>query len=448
VTMDGIFLVGGLALMNTVLGGVLLMRLAGAFPLLVVAVLFTTVCVEYHIVFRSVILPLVLAALFVTSRRFDVLSRQHLMELWPLFAFVAVLILGGLPLRGGEADNYFLRFTLMLLSGTGMALLWAGVDAPMRIRFLRWFLCIATIGLTIGVVAQPWLEGAHTATELVGHPTEEDFDSRVLIGFRHPNLLGRYTGVIILLAALTARASILSRPLALTTALLAASLLVLSGSRASLAALLFALVVVFMFLPRHEKTIAATAGLFAALGAIAIFMVVGSSEHHEALIGRFATLLQSPEAMYQGDIGRRIYWPAAVETFLKYPLFGAGTQNLPEAMRFSSTNGARFVFLSPETMFPAHNVYLQFLASNGIVGFATLTAFFLSFIRASVGLARSSLPTAKHWGLVGLGTLSITMFAGMADVTIGTQWIFNITVFGLYGAVRAEWASHRQSGES
>ena len=130
-------------------------------------------------------------------------------------------------------------------------------------------------------------------------------------------------------------------------------------------------------------------GLFAFLGGTAILLLVKAWQKNKsigyltswlALIGATPVILAVfnigplASALYQGTLKNRLdYWQAAWNMFQAHPIFGVGIDRYGEFYREYAVQNqvAQGVFTNN-----AHNVYLQFLATGGLVLFIPMLLLF------------------------------------------------------------------------
>jgi len=101
-------------------------------------------------------------------------------------------------------------------------------------------------------------------------------------------------------------------------------------------------------------------------------------------------------------------WSAEVMLFSSHPILGVGYGNSPPLYNaFLGSNG-------PDVLH-AHNMYLQFLAEMGIVGFLVFCVLMTAFARMALKLARQPDPFVRLVGIGVGGALATTFIHGMVD---------------------------------
>lgn len=123
-----------------------------------------------------------------------------------------------------------------------------------------------------------------------------------------------------------------------------------------------------------------------------------------------------------GDI-RRIVWQGAVDLWKKYPIFGTGVETFAysyyETRPVAHNNTSEWNFIYNK----AHNEYLNFLATTGIIGLAS----YLFLIFASIKVFLRKLNLVKTALLAGYAGILVTNFFGFSTVTTAL-------LFFLFGA--------------
>jgi O-antigen ligase len=114
------------------------------------------------------------------------------------------------------------------------------------------------------------------------------------------------------------------------------------------------------------------------------------------------------------SVSRLALWGAAGAMFLQHPVLGVGYGN------YRSLYNDYIPGMEPNQL-DAHNLYLQFLAETGIVGFLAFCILIVSLIRAAIKLARSSDRLYRVVGIGMGGALAATLMHGMVD------FLFNVS---------------------
>ena len=111
---------------------------------------------------------------------------------------------------------------------------------------------------------------------------------------------------------------------------------------------------------------------------------------------------------------RLAVWAAAGMMFLGHPVLGVGYGN------YRSLYGDYIPGARPDEL-DAHNLYLQFLAETGIIGFLVFSILVIAFAGMALKLARQSDPLYRLIGVGMGGALAATLIHGMVD------YLFNVS---------------------
>jgi O-antigen ligase len=156
--------------------------------------------------------------------------------------------------------------------------------------------------------------------------------------------------------------------------------------------------------------------VFAAIGLFCVMALLGT---FNTQLGRLAT---TGSSLFTDLGGRLELWLTALAIFAKNPLIGVGMGAFPqETMHYAVNHFAG-------NGYPTHNVYLQYLADLGIVGFGLLCGFFVSLWQP----IRRAPKSVK----VMAGFSFLTLLLGNGQIPVFNQmpvWIF-IGVFSGYAA--------------
>lgn len=312
-----------------------------------------------------------------------------------------------------------------------MALVWASIGTLERGDLLRTLLKFSTVAICIGTGISLYL-GIDVAESVV-HPVGEDFSSRLTAGLRHPNILGQFAGFLLLVAVACTHFRLLPRSAGVLVSCLLAAALWFSGSRGAVLGSAAGLLVVWGASQRRPAgfiCLTAAVGLTVLLG-----LWISPVQTQIPMLDRYSldTLQQAPE-----ETGRNAYWSGSFQVFRNHPWLGVGTFNLPAAIARSDNPSTTAVFLSEEFPTHAHNLYLQYSATAGVIGLGLLFLIGFTMVSDSLHLLKSGLSEKRLWGVIGLGSATLVAIAGCIDVVIGFAWVSNLVFFCLYGAVRGE----------
>lgn len=213
-------------------------------------------------------------------------------------------------------------------------------------QYSNFFLC----GLLIGCA------GSLASALLVGSYSEETFRFDFL-GI-HPNLLGMYAFVSVLLVWMLSESK-LHRTTAILVGLFASSVF---SSRASfLAILIFSVVYLFLFSKKNRSIL-----IVGFLLVCAIILTPISDMFADVLL-----LNDEHRGLSSGFSGRSLYWELAFMKFLDSPYFGSG-----------------FGTVEKQLGIPIDNGYLLLFAELGIFGALVYVSFLLHYIYSSFRLYR------------------------------------------------------------
>ena len=279
-----------------------------------------------------------------------------------------------------------------------------------------------------GVAAATALVGALAARErLLGTVTAQAFYTpdgalvgRVAGGFGHPNELGGFLVVLIpfvLAGLLLARRGRWAFAAALALGTFG---IYVSFSRGALVALVL---IPFFFM--RGRRVLMLAPILAILLAVATPGLVRE---------RFATLTESGS-----EVSTRVdFWVTAVSVWQQQPLLGAGLGRFPEAYAEARVPGRGFL---PGTLSQppphAHNLFLQALSTEGLLGFVALLAILASGVAVALALRRSDDRNASIVGTAALAGLVAFTTHNQFDVTLleGTGIYF----WALMGIAAGVW---------
>lgn len=294
-----------------------------------------------------------------------------------------------------------------------------------RAQFAWAFGGLAAAAAIVAVRAvQEWRSGS-TATRFLTESGE--LVNRAAAGFGQPNALA---GFLLVLVPACVAAALIPRHgprLGWLAAALAVGGIYVTFSRGALLALA---VVPFAFL-----------GLRRSLLIAPVLLVLVTSLTPGILRERFATAtLQGSEAATRVDI-----WRTAASIWTEHPLAGVGPGAFPDAYATARVPGKQFL---PDTQFTppphAHNLGLQLLAEQGLLG---LTAYVLLLL-AAIGVLLSARAGPEPWMRGTAAALLATLLAfnahNLLDVTLleGTAQVV-WAIFGLAAALGGTVAAAR-----
>lgn len=313
----------------------------------------------------------------------------------PLAVYLMATVFAVAVAAGAETARAPLRSLV-----TGLVLFAATVLAIRDRRQLLW-----VIG---GISAGALLAGAYALRQsATGFSGSEGFVTesgaivhRVTAGFAHPNALG---GFLVQLVPFVIAGLLLSRRgrgyYALALALALAGIY-LSFSRSAVVALLL---VPFFFVGGRR--------ILVVTPLIALLVLFATPDLSRE---RFATLTQSgAEFATRSEI-----WRTAGSLWTENPVIGVGLGQFPDAYAEARIPGKEYL---PNTALQppphAHNVFLQSLSEQGVVGTLALVAVLLAALRTALRLRRVEDHTLSLIGSAGLASLTAFLIHNQFDVT-------------------------------
>ncbi|HEY6249773.1 MAG TPA: O-antigen ligase family protein, partial [Candidatus Angelobacter sp.] len=193
------------------------------------------------------------------------------------------------------------------------------------------------------------------------------------------------------------------RYVAFTAHTLACAALYFTGSRGGLIAYAgMVLVSIWFFKPRI------TALSRVLLAGILSLAIVLSLQPQSAAGGR----LQEVDDFT--STSRLALWGTAGVMFLQHPVLGVGYGN------YRSLYNDYLPGVTPNQL-DAHNIYLQFLAETGIIGFVAFFVLVASLVRVAIKLAKNTDPVYRMVGIGVGGALAASLIHGMVD------YLFNVS---------------------
>lgn len=178
-------------------------------------------------------------------------------------------------------------------------------------------------------------------------------------------------------------------------------------------------------LARSRAVAIATAGAFAVLMVFANFYA--SDQGRTIAVTEFAT------AEADRNVSTRlVLWDMSWSMFLDHPLLGVGMGD------YSIEAEKRLAERQVRTTVDSHNVFLQVLATRGLVGFLPFVAFFAVLVRSlwriAAGSERASL--ARHYAIGALGVTAAVLVGSLTENNVDDSEVFMAFMF-LVGVARS-----------
>jgi O-antigen ligase len=168
-------------------------------------------------------------------------------------------------------------------------------------------------------------------------------------------------------------------------------------------------------------------GLISCISSVVLILLIDGITGF-SLIGRFI--------QHWDGTGRIPLWLSAWEMFLDAPLLGQGphTFGLFYNSYLQNLNLPSWLFVDSRIVPWAHNLYLEILAEQGMIGFAALGVLLLSGLSSAWQLRKASLSEARILGYGACAGLFGFSLAAAVELTFLRQWVV-ISMFVLLGII-------------
>jgi O-antigen ligase len=356
--------------------------------------------------------------LVIAHRRYRMLAqdtpRAPTLALGLMVAYLGIALLSVT-----QASNLHAAGQLVRALGAGALLFGATAYGVRRRSELLWVLGGAAGGaLIVGLHAvRDYLGGASPSSGFI--TASGQIVGRVTAGFSQPNQLGGFLVVIVPLAVVGMLLARRGRPVFAAAVLLASFGVYASFSRGALIGLVL---VPFVFLRGWRIWL---------VGPLVALMVILSAPG--LVKERFATLTSSG-----GEVATRVdIWRTAINIWENHPIIGVGLGGFPAAYSAARVPGKAYL---PSTVFQppphAHNVFLQLLAEQGILGFLAFVALLAVSARTTLRLRGSPDRWERILGSGLLAALVAFVAHDMFDVTLEDP-VTGLYVFVTLGLIAA-----------
>jgi tetratricopeptide (TPR) repeat protein len=146
--------------------------------------------------------------------------------------------------------------------------------------------------------------------------------------------------------------------------------------------------------------------------------------------GDLAASNQVPQPLNRLEVGgtdsgeiRRIVWQGAFDVWRRYPVFGSGVETFAYSYYLDRPTAHNLVSEWDFLYNKAHNEFLNFLATTGVVGAGTYVAMLgmMGWVGVRVAMSARSAPADRALSLgllAGIAALSTTNFFGFSTVTV------------------------------
>jgi O-antigen ligase len=135
---------------------------------------------------------------------------------------------------------------------------------------------------------------------------------------------------------------------------------------------------------------------------------------------------------------RLVLWDMSWHMFLDHPLFGVGMGD------YSIEAEKRLAERHVRTTVDSHNIFLQLLATRGLLGFVPFVAYFAILVVSLWKLWRAAAPgsTARYYAAGALAVTAALLAGALTENNIDDAEVFTAFMF-LVGMARAQLASER-----
>lgn len=140
---------------------------------------------------------------------------------------------------------------------------------------------------------------------------------------------------------------------------------------------------------------------------------------------------------------RLVLWDISWKMFLDHPLLGVGMGD------YSSEAEKRLAERHVRTTVDSHNIYLQILATRGLVGFLPFVAYWVVLVMTLWKLARRAIrgSLARHYAIGALGATAAVLVGALTENNIDDAEVFAAFMF-LAGIALAQLPSEMVAGET
>jgi O-antigen ligase len=437
--------VAGLAAGGLGLGAVYALSAGGVSPMLLPAILVFAIAVA--LAYRRPEIGIAFGLLLVPLSTFGIkpgpLSLSTLLLIWsayaaavaylqrrrlhepiavPAVAAIWLVYIGSALLSVTQATDLSAAGHVIARLITSSLLFAATVLAVRDRRTMMWVLgAMTTAGFLVGGHAVfDYLTGASSGAGFI--TTAGQLIGRETAGFGQPNQLGGFLVVIAPLAAVGTFLARRGRPFFAATTVLAALGVYVSFSRGALIGLA---VVPFVFLRGWRLWL---------IGPLLILVVFLSAPG--AITARFATLSSSgSELATRTDI-----WRAAEAIWVRHPILGVGVGGFPQA--YATVPIPDKLYLPATVFVPpphAHNLFLNVLAEQGVIGLLALLALVVVAGRTALRMRAGPDRETRWLGTALVAALLAFLVHNLFDVTMfdSVTGPYVLVLFGVIAAAGA-----------
>jgi O-antigen ligase len=353
----------------------------------------------------SVLAPFLIAGALLAPFARTAPSERSALALAGLLAFPLLLV----PLAAGSNNRPFIVALALVLS-----LGWLVSLVAREPGGLTAVLAAITVSAAIQSVIAIWESRSGQLLNLYGQAGTHEFLSNYLFNygstlrpdgtFSDPISLGNFLAIALpcaLVLGVSVRGTLRKLSISIAAMLIATGL-VLSLSRASWVAGMAGSIVALLMLPSAQRRSAAKAVAVAAV----LIVVIAAAAAGPVVLTRFVSI-GNPTSMQnvsktqknvaQGDQKRLEYWHIAlVDAFGEHPAAGIGIEDMGGYLRNRVENAGNGIVEGTAIYLHAHSTYFQLLGEAGLFGLVLL----LLFIR---GLLRDAFVSVRGDPLLGPG---------------------------------------------
>ncbi len=346
-------------------------------------------------------------------------STRHGHTLLPPLGFVVLTYGAATLVSFVAAPDTGAAIPLSRSAAVGIALFFLIATQIRSFSQLSWVVAGATaaVGLIGSYATWQYVRGESSGIGFV--TSSGELVDRVTAGLGHPNQLAGFLVILVPLALAGARLASRGRLAYLASVAVALVGIYASFSRGALVGLA---VIPFTMLPRRW-----------AMVVLPFLAVVAALAMPGLVRERFETTTNQGSEF----AGRLDIWSTAGSVWIQRPLLGVGLGGFPAAYAEVRVPGKEF--LSKTVFEPpphAHNLFLQLLAEQGVIGLGTFLAVMTTAGARCLRLLSASSPQSRVLARSILASLAAFLIHNMFDVTLlESTGIYFWAVLGMFSAL-------------
>jgi putative inorganic carbon (HCO3(-)) transporter len=342
------------------------------------------------------------AAALVVIQCYRALANRQRLTVPPMAIPTALLVVAALIAVPVATDETSAASKFMLLAGSVSVYLLIAMFLDEWSKLWPVLVALVAVGLIIaGHAVYQYVTGDLSRVGFLNESGSVEY--RIASFFPHPNQLAGFLVILapVALGVAGATRSGVLRAAAVLLSVLAVVGVVLTYSRGGLVALI-ALPVVLIRDKRSWPL---------AVAAIALIVLLAPDVWRDRVAEVSKT--DRPEIATRLD-----FWEASIQMFEQQPVAGVGLDGFDEAYQALERPGRAYitggVLSAPDT---AHNLYLNTLAEQGLIGFTALCVFLGAFLAMTLRLRRAADPRIRALALGLLGAGVVAVVHNFFDVT-------------------------------